>query len=119
MGDQKNPDQQNPGYTDQEKKRENERAGQKPQKDYEKDQASNPERASGKTPSSIRTISRKIRVANQRANAEVSQTPPGNWRAFSFHSGRIVDVAGPVTYAYLITAAMVGCLGLPLRAVWS
>jgi hypothetical protein len=43
MGDQENPDQQNPGYTDQEekKKRENERAGQNP---YDKDQKSNPER---------------------------------------------------------------------------
>jgi hypothetical protein len=41
MGDQKNEDKQNPGFTDQEKRRENERAGQNP---YDKDQASNPER---------------------------------------------------------------------------
>ena len=40
MGEQKNPDQQNPGYTDQKKKRENERAGQNPYKDWK----SNPER---------------------------------------------------------------------------
>ena len=30
MGDPKNEDKQNPGYTDQEKKRENERAGHNP-----------------------------------------------------------------------------------------
>lgn len=50
MGDQKNEDKQNPGYTDQEKKRENERAGQKPQESYEKDQASNPERRERQDP---------------------------------------------------------------------
>jgi hypothetical protein len=41
MGDQKNEDEQNASFTDQEKKREKERAGQNP---YDKDQASNPER---------------------------------------------------------------------------
>src|SRR4030095_9396400 len=50
MGDQKNPDQQNPGYTDQEKKRASERAGQKPRRDYERDQASNPERRERQDP---------------------------------------------------------------------
>jgi hypothetical protein len=47
MGDQKNEDKQNPGYTDQEKKRENERAGQNP---YDKDQESNPERGKKQDP---------------------------------------------------------------------
>jgi hypothetical protein len=41
MGDQKNEDKQNLGRIDQEKKRENERAGQNP---YDKEQESNPER---------------------------------------------------------------------------
>jgi hypothetical protein len=49
MGDQKN-DKQTPGYTDQEKKRENEGAGRKPQESYEKDQASNPERRERQDP---------------------------------------------------------------------
>lgn len=48
MGEQKNEDKQNPGYTDQEKKkRENERAGQNP---YDKDQESNPERGKRQDP---------------------------------------------------------------------
>jgi hypothetical protein len=47
MGDQKNEDKQNPGFTDQEKKRENERAGQNP---YDDDQASNPERQKKQDP---------------------------------------------------------------------
>lgn len=50
MGDQKDHEKQNPGYTDQEKKRENERAGQKPQENYEKDRASNPERRERQDP---------------------------------------------------------------------
>jgi hypothetical protein len=50
MGDQKDQDKQNPGYSDQEKKRENERAGQNPQEQYEKDQASNPERRERQDP---------------------------------------------------------------------
>ena len=49
MGDQ-DQDKQNPGYTDEEKKRENERAGQKKQESYEKDQASNPERRERQDP---------------------------------------------------------------------
>src|SRR5688500_20277804 len=44
MGDQKKPDQQKPGYTDQEKKRELERAGQEPQMEHEHEQGTNPAR---------------------------------------------------------------------------
>lgn len=44
MGDQKNEDKQNPGFTDEEKKREKERS------DYQKDQASNPERQKKQDP---------------------------------------------------------------------
>lgn len=47
MGDQKNEEKQNPGYTDQEEKRENERTGQNP---YDKDQAPNPERQKKQDP---------------------------------------------------------------------
>jgi hypothetical protein len=50
MGDQKNEGKQNPGFTDEEKKRQNERAGQNPQEKYEKDQASNPERKEKQDP---------------------------------------------------------------------
>lgn len=49
MGDQ-NEGTQNPGFTDQEKKRENERAGRNPQEKHEKDQASNPERREKQDP---------------------------------------------------------------------
>jgi hypothetical protein len=42
MGDQKDEGKQNPGYTDEEKKRENERAGQNPQDKHQRDRASNP-----------------------------------------------------------------------------
>ena len=44
MGEPNNEGKQNPGLTDQEKKRENERA------DYQKDQASNPERQKKQDP---------------------------------------------------------------------
>jgi hypothetical protein len=47
MGEPKHEDKQNPGFTDQEKKREKERAGQNP---YDKDQASNPERQKKQDP---------------------------------------------------------------------
>ena len=47
MGDQKNEDKQDPALTDEEKKRERERAGQTP---YDKDQASNPERRERQDP---------------------------------------------------------------------
>jgi hypothetical protein len=47
MDDQKNKDKQSSGHTDQEKKRENERAGQNP---YDKDQESNPERGKKQDP---------------------------------------------------------------------
>ena len=50
MGDQKDQGMQNPGSTDHEKKRENERAGQKPRETYEKDQASDPERREKQDP---------------------------------------------------------------------
>ena len=44
MGDPSTRDKQNPGFTDEEKKREKERA------DYQKDQASNPERQKKQDP---------------------------------------------------------------------
>ena len=47
MGDQKNEDKQRPDLTDQEKKREKERAGQNP---YDKDQESSPERGKKQDP---------------------------------------------------------------------
>jgi hypothetical protein len=47
MGDEKNQEKQNPGYTDQQKKPENERAGQNP---YDKDQESNPARGKKQDP---------------------------------------------------------------------
>ena len=50
MNDQKNQDKRKPGHTDQENKRENERAGRKPEESYEKDQASNPERRKRQDP---------------------------------------------------------------------
>jgi len=50
MGDQRNEGKQNPGFTDQEKKRDKERARRKPQESYEKDQASNPERRERQDP---------------------------------------------------------------------
>ena len=49
MGDPKNQDKPNPGSTDQDR-RKDERAGQKPQENYEKDQASNPERRKRQDP---------------------------------------------------------------------
>lgn len=52
MGDQRKEQPQNPGSgsMDEDKKRENDRAGQKPQEKYEKDQASNPERRDRQDP---------------------------------------------------------------------
>ena len=47
MADQKDQEKQDPGFTDQEKKEERERAGQNP---YDKDQAANPERGKRQDP---------------------------------------------------------------------
>jgi hypothetical protein len=47
MADQKDHEKQDPGFTDQERKEERERAGQNP---YDRDQASNPERGKRQDP---------------------------------------------------------------------
>ncbi len=73
MGDQKK-DKQNPGLTDEEQKRENERAGQNP---YDKDQTSNPGGGSGrksKTCSLIRATFKTIPI--ERPLARVSGCTP-------------------------------------------
>ena len=80
MGDQKNQDQQNPGFTDQEKKRENERAGQNP---YDKDQASNPERQKKQDPQLIRATSKTILIARPLDRGALVLHPPVAWRGSS------------------------------------